>query len=527
MKPRRLLQGAGVAALVLFLFYRSLIDAPGELRMHMPVSTTTLDLARVTDLVMTSLVFWVFAIMLSRSSKLAWLKLFVPALVLASLIEMIHIARSGWESSSLWAITLLVILFLTVALHLFWPRGEKLLLQLSGSVLIGLGFFCIFVVVQLLRSAMWHQSPNSTRERIATTTIATHRPRIVWILFDELSYRQTFGNRYANLQLPNFDALRDSSTLFTDTEPIINETEKAIPSILLGQKIMRVDYTAGNQLWVGNATGALYPFDAAQTPFALAHARGLTTGVVGWYNPYCGILEPYLNECYWTDESLVSSISTQKLFMRDSLSPWLIFGMIFDHPIQIMSPRYRAAVIERLMVPDSLGYINGRVSIYPELMRRASRIVEPSGPDFVFLHLPLPHPPGFYNRITGEFDTSGHRSYIDNLALTDKTLGELLAILKHSPRWKDTSVIVCGDHSWRLDTWRGLHWTAEDEAATRGRTFDPRPVLMVHMAGQTTEEKVTTPFPLLHVHDILDDLIEGRQPAYVSSLQNAESSSRE
>ena len=61
----------------------------------------------------------------------------------------------------------------------------------------------------------------------------------------------------------------------------------------------------------------------------------------------------------------------------------------------------------------------------------------------------------------------------------DRVLGHYMAVLKASPRWKDTTVVVEGDHSWRIDLWDWLPaWTDEDDAASRG-VFDPRPVLLV------------------------------------------------
>jgi hypothetical protein len=517
MKLRTWLQGAGVAALVLFPFYRSLLNPAGEVRMHSPVSASSLALSLVANLILVVLLcVCVFLSKWLRATPLwALLRFLLPALVLAAVAETVYIASTGGESTRLLIGVLLVTLFLSLLLHLRWHRTEQKLLQLSGAILVGLGFFCIFVFVQLLRWAAWHPLPNSTGETITETTNRAGRPRIIWILFDELSYQQVFGDRYPNLQLPNFDEFRKSSTLFTDAQPIINFTELAIPSVLLGQPINRVTYTTANQLRVGGADGPLFPFDAARTPFAKARNRGLTTGVVGWYNAYCGILLPYLNQCYWTNGYFDPVIFARRDFWQNLVSPWVLYGRILGHPRQMLSKRYRADYIEELMMPVPEQYIDKRIRNYHDLMQHGIQMLEPSGPDFVFLHLPLPHPPGFYNRKTQQFDASGKRSYIDNVALTDRTLGELLEILRKSPRWKDTSVVICGDHSWRVYTWRGTQdWTPEDEAASHGGVFDPRPLLMVHLTGQTTPATVNEPFPLLRLHNILNDLVTGKQPTF-------------
>lgn len=166
-------------------------------------------------------------------------------------------------------------------------------------------------------------------------------------------------------------------------------------------------------------------------------------------------------------------------------------------------------------VTDTADY---RVRTYQDLMQHADSMLLPSGPDFVLIHLPIPHPPAFYSRRTGRFDKYGHGSYIDNLALSDKALGHLLTILKQSPRWKNTSVVICGDHSWRVYMWANVqYWTAEDQAASHGAIFDPRPMLMVHLAGQTTAGTVDVPFPLLGVHNILDNLAEGKLPSFLAT----------
>ncbi len=67
----------------------------------------------------------------------------------------------------------------------------------------------------------------------------------------------------------------------------------------------------------------------------------------------------------------------------------------------------------------------------------------------------------------GEYAERCGGSYLDGLALADRELGNVLASLKSSPRWKDTTVIVEGDHSWRLWLWNDQPgWMAEDAAAS-------------------------------------------------------------
>jgi membrane-anchored protein YejM (alkaline phosphatase superfamily) len=127
--------------------------------------------------------------------------------------------------------------------------------------------------------------------------------------------------------------------------------------------------------------------------------------------------------------------------------------------------------------------------------------------DLIYLHLPTPHPPAFWNRRTHTFAVGG--SYLDSLDYSDRLLGQMLDILQAQPRWSATTVIVQGDHSWRTRSWRPVPgWSAEDERASHGGQWDPRPLLLIHLAGQQNLETVAAPTNLMFVHDVVAAQIE-------------------
>ena len=75
-------------------------------------------------------------------------------------------------------------------------------------------------------------------------------------------------------------------------------------------------------------------------------------------------------------------------------------------------------------------------------------------------------------------------------------------------------MIVQGDHGWRVDLWDWLpSWTQEDDAASHD-TFDPRPALIIHQAGQTQMQTVDAPWPLLNVHGVVEQMIHGQAVQY-------------
>lgn len=164
---------------------------------------------------------------------------------------------------------------------------------------------------------------------------------------------------------------------------------------------------------------------------------------------------------------------------------------------------------EKLLMPqmsardDATFQVQERLASFLRLEARSLTALNSPDADFVVLHLPVPHPPGIYDRHTGRFADKAGQSYVDNLALSDIVLGKLLSILRSSPRWPETTILVNGDHGWRTPGWRSdATWTDEDERASRG-IFDVRPALLIHHAGQVISESIKQPTPLLDLHGIL------------------------
>jgi hypothetical protein len=165
-----------------------------------------------------------------------------------------------------------------------------------------------------------------------------------------------------------------------------------------------------------------------------------------------------------------------------------------------------------------IGWVEGKPSFLRQvhqadlaaIMPAAVALIRDQNIRFVFIHLPVPHPPGIYNRRTGTM--SGDGTYLDNLALSDRVMGELMKTINATPQAGKTTVIVCSDHSWRLPVWQAVGlWTKEEAMATGGR-FDPRPVLMIRFPGQQAGHEVTEPFDEIRVHEIIERMLRGQDP---------------
>ena len=285
--------------------------------------------------------------------------------------------------------------------------------------------------------------------------------RIVWLLFDELSYNQVFEHRFPGLSMPVFDKLKSESVLFTDLQPVGDTTERVVPSFFLGQVVnrLRSDLDGRPSVKLAGQSG-WQSFDAHATLFADAQRLGWTTGVVGWHNPYCRILAGTLNYCFWTmGDGQWNGTAPSYSALRNALAPVMEvvegWQQSSDHPAGEKHAADLAA-----------------------LMPQAEALIRDQSIGFVFIHLSVPHPPGIYDRRSPHPGATG--TYIDNLALADRTLGKLMETLNATPSAAKTTLIVCSDHSWRIGLWRPTgQWSREEEIASQGR-FDPRPVLMIH-----------------------------------------------
>lgn len=386
----------------------------------------------------------------------------------------------------------LVPVLLATGLILWAARrsGYSLLMRGARLVLFLLGCSIFWVLPELVLLAAYPQ-PHETASFSHPVAQKPHR-RIVWILFDELSYDQIFDHRQPGMDYPGFDRFAAESVKFADVAPAGFFTELVIPSLLEGETVTGDRSDLQGRLWVRTQEDPhwrLYPAD--RSLFAEAKQSGWSTGVVGWYNPYCRVFAQELTDCYWNLTSpMPGGYSPRESAWTNAWAP-------IRKPVAKLLGR-------RIEDPQSW---QNHAADFEALMEHARSEIAAGRIGFLFVHLPVPHPGGFYNRRTRTVGVDG--SYLDNMALTDETLRELNRDIETSELGDRTTVIVSSDHSWRISLWRhSSDWRAEDtRVAARG--FDPRPVLLVHFPSESAAEVVARPFPLLAMHAMIEKMMAG------------------
>lgn len=485
---RRIAQAWGFAAIVLLPNYVDMTSAAGDARMRVAVPLTGIALAHLTDMFIVAALFALILAGLRRLRSwptIRWcLVAVLPALLFVRNLNVIPFELPHWLVAGL----CLLWIVLAILLIARFSRIAERLRTTGSAVLAGFAIFAVVVSAQLVRAALWRPGPQAFSHPISAAP--ANRPRLVWILFDELSYKYVFETRDPTLQMPNFDRLRSESTLYTGVTPVAYRTTRAVPSLMLGHAVTDVEYTPDNRYLVRTDDAPdWHQFDARATLFGLAQQSGVTTSIVGWYIAYCPVFAQVATQCYWNNEDA-----------QDRGPTLLSAGFAQNVWFPLRSTVEDLTWPSRAWADESRLASEGHIASVKDVSHHALDVLSTSQADVIYLHLPAPHPVAFWNRRTAQFDFGG--SYLDSLDYSDRLLGQMLDILEKQQRWNSTMVIVQGDHSWRTAMWRPLPgWSAEDERISHGGEWDPRPLVMVHAPGEQTPQTVAAPTGIMFVHD--------------------------
>lgn len=421
----------------------------------------------------------------------------LAAAALAPAAASVHSTAAGRSDQPL-ICAIAFCLTLCAAAGLWWlrPTFYQTVMQKSFIALSLVGFSIVWMAPELFYLAARHQPVDwqGYANAVPADRAACHcglqgsGRRIVWLLFDELSFDQTFEHRFPGLALSNFDQLERESVTFQSLAPAGYFTERVVPSLFLGQTVDGIHSDldgwpkirlAGRRDWRA--------FDAHATLFADAERFGWTTGVVGWFNPYCRVLATTLDFCYSKISFEPGTASAGDVVLQNAIAP--------------IENKWR------LMTGDQEDVERQHEADLQDILQQAQGLIRNEKILFVFIHLPLPHPPGIYDRKTEQMREGG--TYIDNLALADRALGELTSTLNATRLASETTLIVSSDHSWRVPMWQAAPgWTKEEEEASQGK-FDARPVLMIHFPSETQATRFPEPFQALRLHDVLLHMLHG------------------
>jgi hypothetical protein len=514
MKPRPLLQGAGFATLYIGLFAADFLNPTLGNAYHRFFPLTAIYRA----ILFMSLLLWfvggvaffILERLPLRWKRTCWLLpiVLLPWLVFRTMSAMTYGAefssvpilmlRFGRWSALAVAVISLVLLIAKSKLYDRWLTGVRIFYIVAG--------FGLVVIIPRIGLRALGSGPREMAgfQRTDLPNVSPEAPRIVWILMDELSYNQLFASRQPGVQLPNFDRLASTSVVFSDLQPSAPTresgatTEDVLPSLMLGKVVEELHKSyPGPPSYRSTSAGPWRRFDENDTIFARAQKLGWTTGVAGWYNPYCRLLPHVLDRCIWIYSEPVHEDLSQGLSTKNSVFENLVAMMPFSAKLSCFVPN------------GATDPVRTHANDYRSMMAEAKDLIQDSRIRFVFIHLPVPHPPGIYDRVHHVFRNSG--TYLDNLVLADDSLGALRQAIESTAAAANTTLVVSSDHSWRPWVWRPLtDWSKEEERATGGGKYDQRAVLIVHLPGESAAQRISKPMHVLIAYDILAGLLRGK-----------------
>jgi hypothetical protein len=318
--------------------------------------------------------------------------------------------------------------------------------------------------------------------------------RVIWMLFDELDQRLAFDARQPSVDLPELDRLRAESFVASHATQTAPWTIIALPSLLSGRVFSRAELVDSDTLRVypeGSPQGLNWRDE--NNVFKQARALGVNAELVGWHHPYCRVFGDSMVRCldvpggHPTDALLRELIATDQGVLRTVAS---LFRLQLENVLDMLrstgstgsenlgSPFVQRRQLDQYFLIRDRGYA---AAADPRI-------------GFLFVHFPAPHLFAIYDRKRGDFTLSAATGYFDNLALVNRTVGEMRRTLESAGLWENTNIVITADHGLRPELWRGRYnWTPELQRLTEGGASDTVP-LIVKLAGRDRPLGYDKPF---------------------------------
>jgi hypothetical protein len=300
--------------------------------------------------------------------------------------------------------------------------------------------------------------------------------RVLWVVYDELDFATPFEKRPAGLRLPNFDQLVAESLSATAAAPPGASTERSMPSFLSGARVLDATLVGRNQLMLQfEGRAARTTWTSADTLLPKVRALGTNAGIAGFFLPYCALVGDSVTAC-----------SAEPCVTCGRLTG--VFGSTFSdslwYQVAELAPRYGP---------------RRHLGAYQATQKSALALAADPSIGFALFHLPVPHAPTIYDQRRGDFAIGrvAGDGYLQNLALADRSLGEIRRAVADAGLSDRTTVIVFGDHGRR------------DPPGSQ-QVADPRVPFIVKLPGESRGVQVNSPVEVIRVHDLTLEVLAGR-----------------
>jgi hypothetical protein len=415
--------------------------------------------------------------LLRRTRRPLWLRL-GAVVVATALLAALNFARITYEAAGrsagmLGGTGLLALAVLALVAALVWPRPALRAMRWTAVLVSPVAFvtlaFGLWMFLEVAAGPVWRLAEPAPLKRTPPSL-----RRVVWVVLEELDQRVTFEARPPGLELPELDRLRRESLYADGARPPAGTTELSMPALIIGRPVFGAVPLNPNDLDLTFADGKTGRWSAQANVFTRARTLGYDTALVGWHLPYPRVLGGALGVADWRPSAAYES-TRGATFGESVWNQWASLAP----PVNV-----RRLSAQRF---EELGHL-------------AIRAATDGRFGLVLLHLPAPQPPAIYDRATGRLTAWSFAgpaaSYLDNLALTDRLLGELRRGLQRARLDDRTWLVVTSSRWWRTSKQYDGH-------------EDPRVPFLVRPPDGGRAAHVDTTFNTLGAHDLILAILRG------------------
>lgn len=424
----------------------------------------------------------------------AWI---VDSILFLSLVLILNILRvdffnilsrkTVFEHSTLFSLGSVVLIIFGIRFRKNIIAFSRLSVLLVTPVTLLMVFNLIWAGVLLAPEQSGWVSYSSLLER----TKDTERPkkRVVWMIFDELDYRFLFEYPRSDVELSNFQKLKNEAFMATNATPPANMTFLSMPALTTGLNIKgSTEVPRGDFILTLDGSKKI-SWKRSSNIFSKANKLGARVAIYGDKQspPYCKLFHKQADACWeqaqpWLENN--SAIKRIPIIWRELLKA-------------IPGARNYFEEKERLYHPNI--WANSNI----EFTKGIQKALSNAGLDFTFIHVTVPHTPIFYNRIENDYrkdSNSLEANYFDNLELADKMFGKFRAAMEKSALWNKTNVIISADHSCRNNYCSILK--------DLNLKQDPRVPFIVKLSNQKTSAFYSQPINTIQTERLIIELLK-------------------
>lgn len=372
----------------------------------------------------------------------------------------------------------ILIICLIIAAGFLLIRWRHIILKVGFTIIFLLSPFVLVTLTLTSLQLSTNPGSNLFLDKFPLASLQKKNPsnvRIVILLFDELDFRLTFPERLSILSLPEMDNLRKQALFASNSYPPANSTSASIPALITGKALSKVEPIRADELMIvfdGDKEGKKW--SSVPNIFSEAKDLGYDSGLVGCYHPYSRVLGENLKDCIWYEGPNLSNMTGDALFEK-----------IINQLRSLIETPTLSFFGQTLTLKKS-------ISTYQNHLRDAMQMVGRDDLPLIFIHFPIPHLPGIYDLAKRDFSLANtqYSGYIGNLALMDRTLGEVRDVMEKRGTWDRSTVILTSDHYWR-------------QSERFDGKKDNRVPFLVKLAGQRESVNYQPIFNTVILHDLI------------------------